>query len=144
MPIKDFRHMVRIQPRFADIDMMGHLNNATYHTYLEEARLAYARTVLQGGDKSEVSGMILAKTTIDYLKPIYRGDTILVYTRCTRLGRKSFDLACLILRESDQELMSTGLTTLVTYDYAAERSELIPEIWRERVLAYEACVPTEA
>lgn len=37
-----FRHCVTIDIRFADLDAMGHVNNAVYLTYMETARLRYA------------------------------------------------------------------------------------------------------
>ena len=36
-PPEGFRHGVPIQVRWADLDAMGHVNNAKYLTYLEQA-----------------------------------------------------------------------------------------------------------
>jgi acyl-CoA thioester hydrolase len=39
----DFRFNYPIEVRFSDTDAMGHVNNAVYLTYFEQARLAYWR-----------------------------------------------------------------------------------------------------
>ena len=39
--IKQFKHKLKINVRFADLDAMQHVNNAAYLTYLEEARIDY-------------------------------------------------------------------------------------------------------
>jgi acyl-CoA thioester hydrolase len=141
MRLEDFRHSISISPRFTDIDLMGHVNNATYLTYLEEARLYYAHDVFRGGIKAESPGMIMVKASIDYLLPIYLGDPIHIYTRCSRFGRKSFDLSYVIVKEADERLLSVATTTLVAYDYSRLKSVIIPAEWRERVTAYEKTQP---
>ena len=51
--------------RFRDLDSMGHVNNAVYLTYLEEARIAFLRP--PGAD---VADMILARVEIDFRAPV--------------------------------------------------------------------------
>ena len=45
MNIKNFKHKTKIIVRFSDLDAMQHVNNATYLTYLEEARIDYFNTL---------------------------------------------------------------------------------------------------
>ena len=37
----DFKFSTPIQIRYSDFDMLGHINNATFVTYIEVARLYY-------------------------------------------------------------------------------------------------------
>jgi len=39
--LADFKYKTSIETRFADFDMMGHVNNAVYFTYMEIARTKY-------------------------------------------------------------------------------------------------------
>ena len=39
--ISNYKHKLKINVRFADLDAMQHVNNAAYLTYLEEARIDY-------------------------------------------------------------------------------------------------------
>jgi acyl-CoA thioester hydrolase len=42
-----FRHRTTLQVRFRDIDAFGHVNNAVFFSYLEQARIRYLLDVLQ-------------------------------------------------------------------------------------------------
>jgi acyl-CoA thioester hydrolase len=140
----NFKYSLAVSPRFADFDALGHVNNAKYITYLEEARVRYALQVFGLNLFAEDQGMILARTTIDYLLPIRAGQDIQVMVRCARLGRKSFDLSYIISRAADQALVSTASTTIVAYDYKIAKSILIPDSWRQAITAYEKVAPETA
>lgn len=133
-----YRHTLPITIRFADMDAMGHVNNATYLTYFESARIAYALEIFRLGDVAQL-GMILAKMTVEYKLPLTLGDEIVVYTRCSRLGTKSFDLEAQILRfqAGKTQVAATGQAVMVTYDYASEQTVAVPAAWRQHLLAYE-------
>lgn len=135
-----FRHTTPLAVRFADLDAMGHLNHARYLTYMEQARILYVRDVCTWGGDWSLLGMILARAEVDYKLPLAFGDSAVVYTRCSRLGNKSFDLEYVLLRQRPGEedvLASTARTVMVAYDYRSDRPIPVPESWRERILAYE-------
>lgn len=137
-PPEGYVHTMPITIRFADMDAMGHVNNATYLTYFESARIDYVMRLF-GIDHATELNMILAKMTVEYRLPLTLGDEIVVYTRCSRLGNKSFDLEAVILRYQGEEAQpaATGHAVMVAYDYAREETVPLPESWRERLLAYE-------
>lgn len=60
--------------RWDDIDAFGHVNNAKYLTYIQEARFqwSYFEVKSQGEDPSLIE-MVVARNEIDYLIPIYEG-----------------------------------------------------------------------
>src|SRR5690606_36635582 len=109
-----YRHTLHITFRFADMDAMGHVDNATYLTYFESARIAYALEIFRLGDVAQL-GMILAKLTVEFKLPLTLGDEIVVYTRCSRLGTKSFDLEAQILRyqAGETQVAATGPAVMV-------------------------------
>jgi len=141
MLLDDFKHSILLTTRFSDGDVMGHVNNARYATYLEEARIQYARDVFGWNGEPDEIGMILVKTVIDYLMPLRVGNTIKVHTRCSRIGRKSFDLNYIVMIEGKGALVSTATTTMVAYDYQREASVLVSDEWKKSVLAYEKIKP---
>jgi len=57
-----------IDVRFRDIDAMGHVNNAVYATYIEQARTEYFRDVLDA-DLSALA-TVLASLSIDFRRPV--------------------------------------------------------------------------
>ena len=81
----DFVHRETV--RFRDLDSLGHVNNAVFLTYLEEARIAYL--VPRG---AEASDMILARVEIDFRAPLGMDAELEIGVRPARVGTKSFDL----------------------------------------------------
>ena len=114
--------------RFRDLDSMGHMNNAVYATFLEQARLAF---LSQYG--AHVQNMILARLEIDFRSPVEFGETIEIAVTPTRVGTKSFDLEYVL--RADERVVAEAKTVLVAYDYAEARSVEIPDEWKERLAA---------
>jgi acyl-CoA thioester hydrolase len=114
--------------RFRDLDPMGHLNNAVYSTFLEQARLAFLEP--QG---ARVRSMILARLEIDFRSPVELGETVEISVTPARVGTKSFDLEY-VLRVGDRTV-AEAKTVLVAYDYESAQSMEIPSEWKERLAA---------
>ncbi len=135
-----FKHKTDIIVRFHDLDALGHVNNARYLNYLEQARLTYATEVL-GWDRTLKSlSLIVANVTIDYKQPIRLEDSLEIWTRVSRLGNKSFDFEYVLIvipPEGDPALAAQAKTTLVTFDYEANKTVPIFTRWRDAMLAYE-------
>lgn len=144
-PPEGFRHRVAIPVRFGDLDAMGHVNNAMYLTYMETGRVSYFRDLnLWDGAMPRQIGPIMAKATIDYKLPVNLEDgAVDVFTRCLRLGHKSYEVEHRIVRyRNDQpELAAQGVIVLVAYDYRLGQSVPLLDVWRERILAYEPQTP---
>jgi acyl-CoA thioester hydrolase len=60
----------KIQVRFSDIDVMGHVNNAVYLSYFEMTRVHYFRELLGLEWDWKSHGILLVRNEIDYIKPI--------------------------------------------------------------------------
>lgn len=132
-------HSTAIQLRFKDYDSLGHVNNANHLTYMETARMQYFHDVVTKSNDWQKTGLILAKITVDYLKPILLTDNIIAYTKCSRLGNKSFDLAYELrsMRGKKIELMATGLSTIVCFNYEKQETIKIPASWRKKIIAFD-------
>ena len=60
--------------RWDDIDALGHVNNAKYLTYIQEARFQWSFYELKtSGEAPTLAEMVVARNEIDYLVPIYEG-----------------------------------------------------------------------
>ena len=69
--------------RWDDIDAFGHVNNAKYLTYIQEARFLW----------SPLLEMVVAKAEVDYLVPIYVGGRFYDITLWVeQIGNSSFTL----------------------------------------------------
>jgi acyl-CoA thioester hydrolase len=122
----DFIHRETV--RFRDVDALGHVNNAVFLTYLEEARIAFLVPL-----GAEVSNMILARVEIDFRAPLRMGDEIEIGVRPANVGTKSFELEYEV--RSGDEVAAEAKTVLVSFDYESGRSIELPESWREALAA---------
>ena len=131
-----FHHPIEV--RYGDLDPQGHVNNAKYLTYLEQARVAYIASLgLWRSDSFLDFGVILADVQITFRQPILFGQKVQVGVRVTRLGNKSLTMEyCLKDADTDQEL-ATGSSVLVTFDYSQRASIPLPESWRQTILEFE-------
>lgn len=69
--------------RWDDIDAFGHVNNAKYLTYIQEARFLW----------SPLLEMVVARAEVDYLAPIYVGGRFYDITLWVeQIGNSSFTL----------------------------------------------------
>ena len=135
-----YRHTAPIQIRFADLDALNHVNNANYLTYIELARIHYLHEVVKAEMGLHREGLILAKATVDFKKPILLTDEIVVQTRCSRIGNKSFEMEYEMLKMNTggaPELMATSMTVLVCLDYSTGKTISVPEVWKKRILDFE-------
>lgn len=135
--LDSFKYKTVIETRFADFDMMGHVNNALYFTYMEIARTKYWDQAIHWDWKK--TGVIIANASIDYIAPILPEDKINIYVRTSRIGKSSFDLEYLIVKSKNggELVCSKGKTVCVAFDYASKQSTLIPQDERNKMQIFE-------
>jgi acyl-CoA thioester hydrolase len=120
---------IPIDVRFRDIDAMGHVNNAVYASYMEQARARYYQEVIN--EKLDEVDTVLARIEIDYHNPIDLGEDVSVKMRTTDIGNSSLIMEYEIVAAG--EVAASGKTVQVVFDRATGRSTSIPDAWRERI-----------
>lgn len=124
-PAPLIRH--RLQVRFRDCDPLGHVNNAVYLTYLEQARFNLwraqmgftAKVVTAPGPRG--LGFILARVEFDFRAQARYGDELEVRLSLDGFGRTSFTYRYEIRDVATDALVATARTVLVRFDYDAQR-----------------------
>src|SRR5919109_475292 len=134
--MEGFRFVCPQEVSFRDLDVFGHVNNAVYLTYIENARIGYMRDVL-GIESLDDLLVIVANVNIDFRSRASLGETLDVGARVSRIGTKSFDMEHEV-RGSDGRLVAAASTTLVTFDYRGNTTMPVPDLWRERIETFEA------
>jgi acyl-CoA thioester hydrolase len=88
------RHLTKTHVRWDDLDGFGHVNNATYLTYMQESRSNftwYSRK--EAGLEPILSQMVVARAEVDFIEPIYDGGFDLdVAIWVSRIGNSSFEM----------------------------------------------------
>jgi acyl-CoA thioester hydrolase len=133
-----FRFYHPIEVRYGDLDPQGHVNNARFLTYMEQARVAYYKQLgmWPGGSFTDF-GAILAEVRVTFLAPIHWGDPLRVGMRITRLGNKSMTAEYRIENAQDGTEFADGMAVLVAYDYYKACTMPVPEAWRKKMIEFE-------
>ncbi|MBL0032024.1 MAG: acyl-CoA thioesterase [Bacteroidetes bacterium] len=126
----------KVNIRFSDLDLFGHVNNAVYLTYFEEARVAYFNEVVGYDYDWSTEGVILARVEIDFVIPVHFKDEVFIRTKCCRMGIKSFDLAyeMFIVKEEKEIMLSSATSVMVMYNYKEKKSILVSEEWKVKLV----------
>lgn len=117
-------HRIDIQVRFADTDAVGHINNASYASWSELARLRF----LEESGHAPVN-FILAHLAIDFRRQVDYTDTVDVESRVTAIGNSSFTMAQVV--HANGRVAAEVKSVIVAFDYEAQRSVPIPAAFRE-------------
>ncbi|MGA2111878.1 MAG: thioesterase family protein [Anaerolineales bacterium] len=133
-----FRFHHSIEVRYGDLDAQGHVNNARYFTYLEQARVHYLQHLGLWDllDFREI-GVILAQVSCTFCQPIRLQDPIRVGVRVGAIGTKSLTTEYRIETYPEGKEMATGQAVLVAYDYHHGVSIPVPERWRSVISKFE-------
>jgi acyl-CoA thioester hydrolase len=109
-----------VHVRFSDVDVYGHVNNVTYYTYFQEARIRlFDRLAETLGDETSTGRMVVARIDVDYKVPIlFRSEPYDLRTRVSRIGRTSVTLDSEI-RDADS-VLSRARVVVVFWDPRAE------------------------
>jgi acyl-CoA thioester hydrolase len=141
----------RLEVRFRDCDPLGHVNNAVYLTYLEQARIVLWRSQVGswsrvGADGRRGEGFILARAEIDFRSQAHDGDELEVRLALVGFGRTSATYEYDILDVPTGRLVAAARTVQVWYDYDAGTPAPLTEATKRKLSTpvAGAAAPTEA
>lgn len=122
---------VKIQVRFSDVDMMGHVNNAVYLNYFETARMLYFNQLLGSDWDWTTNGIILLRNEIDYVKSVLLQHKPTIKISVEKIGGKSFVLTYEL--KVDDVVYTKGKSTMVCFNYKQQSTVEIPELLRSKL-----------
>ena len=119
------RYQSKQYVRWDDLDAFGHVNNAVYLTYAQEARFAW----------SGILEMVVARAEVDFIAPIYDGDTFLdIELWVSAIGNSSFTMTYEVKMKG--ELVARVKTVQVTVDMGTKKSHPIDDEQRAFLTKY--------
>src|SRR5690606_29147728 len=127
---------VRVPVAWGDMDAFGHVNNVLYLRYMETSRLHYfvaleRRGLVSAAQSAEWRsgrgvGPILKSVACTYERPVHFPDTLLVATRVARIGRSSLLMRHAFASCHLNQLVATGESVIVAFDYRAQATCPVP------------------
>ena len=111
--------------RWGDLDAFGHVNNATYLVYAQEARFAWSKMI----------ELVVARAEVDFIAPIYTGDIYIdVEIWVNKIGNSSFGLTYEM--KNGDELLARIKTVQVTVSMDTKKSRPLKDSEREFLTQY--------
>lgn len=121
---------IDITVRWRDLDAFQHVNNATFLTYIEEARLQWLQS-LPGPWVSDATAPVMAASQLNYRRPIEWPETLRIELFSQRLGNTSVTLGHRIVSARDPAILySDGHSVLVWIDRRSNKPAAIPAVVR--------------
>lgn len=121
------------------MDAYGHVNNAVFIRYLEEARIDF----LFRPDKEFKQGSVVARHEIDYKRQlVHRHHPVDIELWITQIRAASFTITYEV---KDEDVVYVRASTVVVpFDFEAQRPRRITEEEREFLLGYTDDAAEEA
>ena len=112
--IAEYSQHYELKTRWKDIDSFGHVNNAVFLTYIEDARIMYFK---RWNVTEKKRSLIVASIKIDYLRQIEHPSDLIVGQKISRIGNSSFDIQSAIFLNNDPKPAANSLVSCVCFDY---------------------------
>jgi acyl-CoA thioester hydrolase len=132
--------------RWADLDLLGHVNNVVYVDYLQEARVDLMRLHSDGRGHDPAEGVVVVRHEVTYTTPLeFRFRPISIECWVTQIGAASFTMAYEVFDEHDgaRTTYLRAKTVLTPYVFATERPRRITAAERERLSTFFEAEPVE-
>ncbi|TQL70047.1 acyl-CoA thioester hydrolase [Nocardioides albertanoniae] len=119
------RHLYECPMRWADLDMLGHVNNVVYVDYLQEARVDMLRTHARSPQTQGLAeGVVVVSHQVTYVAPLlFDFKPVYVESWVTEIRAASFTMAYEIFREApdgSRTVFVRASTVLAPYVFATE------------------------
>lgn len=128
---------MEVTVRFGETDALGHVNNASYFIYLEEARVRFFQELGFPMDTTNWN-FILASTKCDFVGQAYFSQSLKIITTVSHIGNKSFTLHHEIVDSKTNQVIARGTATIVYFDFKEQKSTPIPESLRRHLEGFIA------
>ena len=142
---QDVRHTYECPVRWADLDMLRHVNNVTYVDYLQEARIDMfmAHPEFSGGEEL-AEGVVVVRHELDFVAPLtFRKRPVLVDAWISEVRAASFTMAYEVYDDvptedgdSRRRVYLKGSSLLAPFVFATERPRRITPVEREVLERY--------
>lgn len=140
---ENFRHCTPIQIRFNDLDAYQHVNNNVYFSFYDLGKENYFSEVLCSDFRLQAVVPLVASIHADFIEPIRYEDDIVVETRVSRLGNKSFTLQQRAVNRKNAHVVCQAETVMVCVDLKSGHSVEIPENYRTAIERYESAAAAD-
>jgi thioesterase-3 len=119
-------HTIEIKIRGYHLDLFGHVNNARYLEFLEEARwAAFEKTVDLEQMARKGWAFTVVNVNINYRRPALMNDVLRIETRIAEWRRRSAVVRQEVLQAQGGELVADADVTFVIFDTTKQKTAIL-------------------
>jgi acyl-CoA thioester hydrolase len=122
---------LRVTVAPGDIDGLGHVNNTVYLRWVQEVAIAHWEAVVSPADQAAIVWVVV-RHEIDYRKPAWAEDEILLRTWVGKATRLTFERFTEIVRGPDRQLLAQARTLWCPVDPESFRPKRVSPELREQ------------
>lgn len=127
-PLAEFPVVITLPLQWGDQDAFGHVNNTVPIRWFESARVAYLeQSVMHQMMQAGGLGPILASVTCNYRRQLHYPDRVSIGARISKIGRSSLIMEHVVYSEKLNAVAADGTSTVVVFDYEANRPTRVPD-----------------
>lgn len=139
----------KIQKRFADVDIFGHVNNVHQQEYLDVGKTDYYRSVLELDALADAPTLMIVSVKTDFSGQVRFEDEVSVRTWVESVGTKSITLgqqivirrvsadssglSCASVPAATEKICTESRSVLVCFDRGSQQTLAVPDEWRARI-----------
>lgn len=138
-----FRHMVDVQIRFNDLDMLGHVNNGVYLNYFDLGKTGYFIDVSTGVVDWNSINIVVVNLNVDFFAPTFINEHVAVLTQVVSIGQKSLKMEQRLVNVDTGQVKSIARTVMAGIDLCTGQSQPIDGKWIDDITAFEGRVLTK-
>ena len=115
--------VLRVEPRWTDLDPVGHVNNSVFLVYAEEARARFLHAALPDTWNS----IVVVHNAIDYHHPVVQSDLLEVSSAVESIGTSSFTTINVVATASHRCATVRTVQVVLREDRSATRPWTVGE-----------------
>lgn len=132
-----YRHCIDIQTRFTDCDMLGHINNNTFLSYMDLGKARYFETALGPLFDYNRITVAIVNMNIDFYEQAFFVEHLQVWTRVVSIGTRSITFEQRVFNSKTGHTKCLATTVMSYFDPATAKSAPLDPAWVSAIEAYE-------
>lgn len=134
---EDFPFHTRVETRWGDNDMLGHLNNVVYNRLIETVVVRFTMGPLDIDWQRDPCYPIVVESLCRFHQQLSFPETVTACLRAGRIGGSSVTYEIAIFGEENERPACTGHFVHVFVDKESQASMQIPDAYRQVIEAHQ-------
>lgn len=136
-PRAPFYHRVPLQLRFTDFDMLGHLNNGAYLTFMDLGKALYFNNLAGETIGVERLNMAVVNINVNFYAASFVNDKLEVVTAVVAMSEHSLTMDQRVVDVNTGEVKCAATTIMAGYDVKTATSRPLDSFWHEAITKWE-------